>query len=165
MQWAFWATSIPIAFLVWDTSIADLGAKWSAKADTIERRIAEINQPILLTSSVRSAMPAFGAVELPREKAIGDSAMTAAVHDILANHAVINDEYRRKKTTRMRSGSLPGIGRVGQTVEQVIGNIRFEATQEVVLMVISDLESSPWIDGVSDVSLTKQDGRMIRVDL
>jgi hypothetical protein len=65
----------------------------------------------------------------------------------------------------MRSGSLPGIGRVGQFVERVIGDIRFEATQEEVLKVISDLESSPWIDGVSDVRLTKQSGRMIRVDL
>ena len=108
MQWAFWATSITIAFLVWDTAIADLGAKWSARADTIERHIAEINQPILLTSSVRSAMTEFGEVELPREKAKGVSAMTDAVHDILANHAVKNDEYTRKKTTRMRSGSLPG---------------------------------------------------------
>jgi len=136
MQWAFWATSITVAFLVWDTTIADIGAKWSAKADSIERQIAEVNQP-----------------------------MTDAVHDILANHAVKNDEYTRTKTTRMRSGSLPGIGRVGQTIEQVIGVIRFEATQEEVLMVISDLESSPWIDGVSDVRLTKQNGRMIRVDL
>ena len=165
MQWAFWATSITVAFLVWDTTIADIGAKWSAKADSIERQIAEINQPILLTSNVRSAMTAFGEVELPREKAKGASAMTDAVHDILANHAVKNDEYTRTKTTRMRSGSLPGIGRVGQTIEQVIGVIRFEATQEEVLMVISDLENSPWIDGVSDVRLTKQNGRMIRVDL
>ena len=165
MQWAFWATTITVAFLVWDTTVADIGAKWSAKADSIERQIAEVNQPILLTSNVRSAMTAFGEVELPREKAKGASAMTDAVHDILANHAVKNDEYTRTKTTRMRSGSLPGIGRVGQTIEQVIGVIRFEATQEEVLMVISDLENSPWIDGVSDVRLTKQNGRMIRVDL
>ena len=165
MQWAFWATSITIAFLVWDSTIADLSATWSARADTIERQITEINQPVLLSSSVRSAMTAFGEVELPREKAKGASAMTDAVHDILANHAVKDDEYTRTKTTRMRSGSLPGIGRVGKTLEQVIGNIRFEAMQEEVLMVISDLESSPWIDGVSDVRLTKQDGRMIRVDL
>jgi len=165
MQWAFWATTITGAFLVWDTTVANLGAQWTSRADTIERQIAEINQPILLTSSVRSAMTAFGEVELPREKAMGASAMTDAVNDILANHAVKNDEYTRTKTTRMRSGSLPGIGRVGQTIEQVIGDIRFEATQEEVMMVISDLESSPWIDGVSDVRLTKQDGRMIRVDL
>ena len=65
----------------------------------------------------------------------------------------------------MRSGSLPGIAGAGKVIEQVIGDIRFEATQENVLKVISQLESSPWIDAVSDVRLTKQDGRMIRVDL
>lgn len=165
MQWAFWATAITIAFLVWDTTIADLEAKWSAEAETIERQVTEINQPILLTTSLRNAMAAFGDVELPREKAEGATAMTDAVHDILSSHSVKNDEYTRTKTTRMRSGSLPGIGRTGSTIEQVIGDIRFEATQEEVLNVISDLESSPWIDGVSDVRLTKQDGRMIRVDL
>lgn len=165
MQWAFWATSLTIGFLVWDTTIADLGAQWSAKADTIERQVAEVNQPILLTTSLRNAMTAFGEVELPREKAQGATAMTDAVHEILSSHSVKNDEYTRTKTTRMRSGSLPGIGRVGQTIEQVIGDIRFEATQEEVMKVISDLESSPWIDSVSDVRLTKQDGRVIRVDL
>ena len=165
MQWVFWATSLTLAFFVWDTTIADLGAKWSAKADTIKRQVAEANQPILLTTSLRNAMTAFGEVELPREKAEGATAMTDAVHEILSYHSVKNDEYTRTKTTRMRSGSLPGIGRVGSTIEQVIGVIRFEATQEEVMKVISDLESSPWIDGVSDVRLTKQDGRMIRVDL
>lgn len=165
MQWAFWASSLTIAFLVWDTTVAELGAKWSAQADTIERQVAEVNQPILLTTSLRNAMTAFGVVELPREKAEGATAMTDAVHEILSSHAVKDDEYTRTKTTRMRSGSLPGIGRVGQSIEQVIGNIRFEATQEEVMKVISDLESSPWIDAVSDVRLSKQDGRMIRVDL
>jgi len=165
MQWTFWAASLTIAFLVWDTTIADLGAKWSAKAESIERQIAEVNRPILLTTNLRNAVTAFGEIELPREKAEGATAMTDAVHHILSSHSVKNDEYTRTKTSRMRSGSLPGIGRVGQFVEQVIGDIRFEATQEEVLKVISDLESSPWIDGVSDVRLTKQNGRMIRVDL
>ena len=110
-------------------------------------------------------MTSFGNVELPRKKTEGATAMTEAVHEILSEHGVSNDEYTRTKTSRMRSGSLPGINTAGQSIEQVIGDIRFESTQEKALGVISALESSPWIDAVSDVRLTKQDGRMIRVDL
>ena len=65
----------------------------------------------------------------------------------------------------MKSGSLPGIASSGETIEQVIGDIQFDATQEDVMKVISALESSPWIDAVSDLRFTRLDGRMIRVDM
>ena len=165
MQWAFWAGVLTIAFLVWDSTVAELGASWTTQADAIELQIEEVNKPTTLTSTVKSAMTSFGEVELPRTKTQGATAMTDAVHAILSSHGVSNDEYTRTKTTRMRSGSLPGIAGSGQSVEQVIGDIRFESTQEKVLGVIAALESSPWIDAVSDVRLTKKDGRMLRVDL
>ena len=165
MQWAFWAAIVTIAFLLWDATVAELGADWEAQVQTKEKQLAELQRPTTLTSSVKSAVSSFGEVELPREKSVGATAMTEEIQDILSRHRVENDEYTRTKTNRMKSGSLPGISSSGEQIEQVIGDIRFEATQEEVLKVISELESSPWIDAVSNLRLTKQDGRMIRVDL
>ena len=165
MQWAFWAAIVTIAFLLWDATVAKLGADWEAQVQTKEKQLAELQRPTTLTSSVKSAVSSFGEVELPREKSVGATAMTEEIQDILSRHRVQNDEYTRTKTNRMKSGSLPGISSSGEQIEQVIGDIRFEATQEEVLKVISELESSPWIDAVSNLRLTKQDGRMIRVDL
>ena len=165
MQWAFWAGVITISFLVWDATIAELGASWSAKADVIELQIQEVNTPILLTSSVKNSVSAFGAITLPRSKAAGAAAMTDAVHAILHSHNVKDDEYTRTKSSKMKNGAMRGIANSGQQLEAIIGDIRFEATQENILKVISDLEGSPWIDAVSDIRLTKKDGRMIRVDL
>ena len=165
MQWAFWAAIVTIAFLLWDATVAELGADWEAQVQTKEKQLAELQRPTTLTSSVKSAVSSFGEVELPREKSVGATAMTEEIQDILSRHRVQNDEYTRTKTNRMKSGSLPGISSSGEQIEQVIGDIRFEATQEEVLKVISELESSPWIDAVSNLRLTKQDGRMIRVDL
>ena len=165
MQWAFWAGVITIAFLVWDSSVAELGASWSSRADEIELQIKEVNTPILITSSVKNSVAAFGEIELPRTKSDGAAAMTEAVHEILRSHRVKDDEYTRTKTSKMKNSAMRGIANSGQQLEAVIGDIRFEATQENILKVISDLESSPWIDTVSDIRLTKKDGRMIRVDL
>ena len=165
MQWAFWAGVITIAFLVWDSSVAELGASWSSRADEIELQIKEVNTPILITSSVKNSVAAFGEIELPRTKSDGAAAMTEAVHEILSSHNVKDDEYTRTKTSKMKNSAMRGIANSGQQLEAVIGDIRFEATQENILKVISDLESSPWIDTVSDIRLTKKDGRMIRVDL
>jgi hypothetical protein len=165
MQWAFWAGMLTIAFLVWDATIANIGAQWSAKANQIEMQIAEINKPIFLTSTDKKHIYSFGEVKLPRSKSDGASAMTDAVHEILTSHTVKNDEYTRTKTSRMKSGSLPGIATSGQQIEQIIGDLRFEASQEEILKVISALESSPSIDAVTDIRLTKKEGRMIRVDL
>ena len=165
IQWAFWAAIVTIAFLLWDATVAELGADWNAQVQTKEKQLAELQRPTTLTSSVKSAVTSFGEVELPRDKSTGATAMTEAIQDILSRHRVKNDEYTRTKTNRMKSGSLPGVSSTGEQIEQVIGDIRFEVTQEKVLEVISELESSPWIDSVSNLRLTKQDGRMIRVDL
>jgi len=165
IQWAFWAAIVTIAFLLWDATVAELGADWNAQVQTKEKQLAELQRPTTLTSSVKSAVTSFGEVELPRDKSTGATAMTEAIQDILSRHRVKNDEYTRTKTNRMKSGSLPGVSSTGEQIEQVIGDIRFEVTQEKVLEVISELESSPWIDAVSNLRLTKQDGRMIRVDL
>ena len=48
MQWVFWAAVGTIAFLIWDATVADLGASWSARANTIEVQIKEVNTPICL---------------------------------------------------------------------------------------------------------------------
>jgi len=165
LQWAFWAALFIILFLLWDATVAEFGAKWSAQVEQKELQILELQRPTTLTSTVKNAVSSFGTVELPRDKSDGASALTEAVHEILGNHRVKDDEFTRTKTTRMKSGSLPGIGNAGEHIEQVIGDLRFEATQEEVLNVISELESSPWIDTISNVRLTKQDARMIRVDL
>ncbi len=165
MQWAFWAAAFTVAFLIWDSTVAELGSNWSSQVEQKELQLQELQRPTTLTSSVKNAIASFGEVELPRAKSDGASALTESVHTILSNHRVKDDEFTRTKTTRMKSGSLPGIGNAGENIEQVIGDIRFEATQEEVLLVISELESSPWIDAVSNVRLTKQDGRMIKVDL
>lgn len=165
MQWAFWAAVFTVAFLIWDSTVAELGSNWSAQVEQKELQLQELQSPTTLTSSVKNAIASFGEVELPREKSEGASALTESVHTILSNHSVKDDEFTRTKTTRMKSGSLPGIGSAGENIEQVIGDIRFEATQEDVLHLISELESSPWIDAISNVRLTKQDGRMIKVDL
>ena len=61
--------------------------------------------------------------------------------------------------------SLPGVAGPGRRIEQVIGDLRFDATQTEVMEVVSDLESSPWIDAVSSLRLTRLEGRMIRVNL
>jgi hypothetical protein len=165
VQWAFWAAMATIAFLVWDATIAELGSNWSAQVEAKEQQIAELQRPTTLTSAIKNAVIAFGEVELPRKKSEGATALTEAVLQILARHRVKNDVYTRTKTNRMKSGSLPGIGSSGELIEQIIGDIRFEATQEDVLSVISEFESSPWIDAISNVRLTKKTGRMIRVDL
>ena len=165
LQWAFWAVAFTLAFLIWDATVAELGATWAAEVKQKELQIKELQRPTTLTSTIKNAVTSFGEVELPRKKSEGAAALTEVVHEILSKHKVKNDEYTRTKTNRMKSGSLPGIVSSGQHVEKVIGDIRFEATQEEVLNVIAEFESSPWIDAISNVRLSKKDGRMIRVDL
>lgn len=165
MQWAIWAAIGTVAFLIWDSTVAEVAAGWSSRADTIEMQIKEVNTPVILTKSTRNAITAFGEVQLPREKAAGASELTNSIHSILASRNVLNDEFKRTKTPRMRSGSLPGIASSGQQIEQVIGDLHFEARQSEILDVIADLESSPWIDSISSVRLTRMDERLIRVNL
>jgi hypothetical protein len=165
MQWAFWASVFTLVFLFWDSTIAVLGDELSAQVVKKEQQIKELNQPTSLSSSLRNAVTSFGAVELPRKKADGASALTNAVHQILGDHVVEDVEYTRTKTNRINSTILAGIKSPGEQIEKIIGDIRFIATQEEVLHVISELESSPWIDAVTNIRLTKKGSRKILVDL
>ena len=165
MQWAFWATVATFAFLVWDSTIATVGADWASQVHAMEDKIAELKKPTTMTSTIKSSVTAFGEVTLPRKKTKGAAELTEAIHDIFAKYRVKNDEYTRTKTNKMKSGSLPGIASSGEFIEQVIGDIQFDASQEDVMHVIAELEGSPWIDAISDIRLTKLEGRMIRVDL
>ena len=31
LQWAFWAAAFTLAFLIWDATVAELGATWAAE--------------------------------------------------------------------------------------------------------------------------------------
>ena len=113
IQWAFWAVILTVAFMAWDASIATVAATWANRADEVERHVADVDQAIVLTSTMRQAVTAFGDVESPRSKSAGTKALTDAVHEILASHNVKKDDFNRTKTSRMRAGSLPGIAGAG----------------------------------------------------
>ena len=74
MQWAFWAATFTILFLVWDSTIAELGDSWSAQIDAKEVQLEELRRPTTLTLTVKNAVTSFGEVELPREKSEGATA-------------------------------------------------------------------------------------------
>ncbi|MDP6602439.1 MAG: hypothetical protein QGH76_09115 [Phycisphaerales bacterium] len=165
IQWAFWAAVLTLGFLIWDASIATIAATWASRADEVGRQVADVDQAIVLTSTMRQTVTAFGDVQSPRSKTAGTKALTDAVHEILASHNVKKDDFNRTKTSRMRAGSLPGVAGAGHRVEQIIGDLQFEAAPEEVMQVVSDLESSPWIDAITSLRLTKSEPRMIRVNL
>ena len=39
MQWAFWATVATFAFLVWDSTIATVGADWASQVHAMKTKL------------------------------------------------------------------------------------------------------------------------------
>jgi hypothetical protein len=50
-------------------------------------------------------------------------------------------------------------------VARITGNLRFDATPEEAIAIIAELEANTTIEAVSDVRVTEQSGRQVRVDL
>ena len=58
-----------------------------------------------------------------------------------------------------------GIARPGQRLEAIKGEVRFTATPSVTMEVIAELESSPDLDAVTSVRMTKGESGRVNVQL
>jgi hypothetical protein len=98
-------------------------------------------------------------VELPARPAESREALQRAVNDVVKLHKVSEVFFDTRGQTSLPRGVLEGVINSSERAEAISGELRFEATQDVIAAVIRDLESSPDIEAVTAVQLNKPAGR------
>lgn len=167
MRWIV-ALGVPaiLAWLYYDYVLLTAG-EWRSAANDLEEELyqAETADREARLNQLRSAVLAFGEVELPLPVEQGREAMNNAITEVTQRHRVTVESITSRGMGNMPADALEDVLVEGAPARLVV-NLQFEARPEQAIDLIADLESNPHIHAVSSVRMSKsrRSGRVI-VDL
>jgi hypothetical protein len=167
-QWVAAAAVVIAVLMVWDFWILSKAAAWNGQADELladAREAAGGQRRLAQARGLRGVIQSLGPVERPGPQAEAEISLAIAVNEVLKRHRVSDDSVNYRGPEKLPRGTLSQIIRRGQRVARITGNLRFDATPEEAIAIIAELEANTTIEAVSDVRVTEQSGRQVRVDL
>lgn len=162
MQWAVIAAVSLITILAYSDYILVNADDWNTKADAIEERIKNAHDKIVRIegiTSMSSLIRGLGPVEEPKKDINNaNAALTQTINAILKEHSV-KEDFRASPPTRLPPQTLLNLTEgTNNRVESLSVELKFEANAQTTMAIISELESSPDIESISHVHLTKLSG-------
>jgi hypothetical protein len=167
LQWGVLTVIGVAAFLLWDATIRPLTDDLDRQAASIEADVARIRAGESIAedfNKVARVVECLGPVAKPGGQADGAAELIGIVNNVRAKHAISNDNFDFRP-----QGKVPGAGLTsmtgGKRLEKLVGDLRFTATTEDAMAVIAELESSPEIESIKSLRVTKDANRKVKVNL
>ena len=169
VQWAGLAAIGIGLFLLYDEHVRPITTTWHDHADEMLTEVGEAakseNRSRQLRA-MREPILGLGAVETPSNEAQGSNALNDAVNEVLKRHSVTRDSFNLRGATRLPRNTLSKIIQTNQLVQRITGDFRFDAAPDEAVAIIAELESSPVIEAISSLRITRVSGtRKVTVDL
>ncbi|MCH8343459.1 MAG: hypothetical protein IH983_05690 [Planctomycetes bacterium] len=169
MQWAGLAAIGIGLFLLYDQHVRPITTTWHDHANEMLQEVGEAarseNRSRQLRA-MREPILGLGAVETPGNEAQGSNALNDTINEVLKRHSVTRDSFNLRGATRLPRSTLSQIIRTNQLVKRITGDLRFDAPPDEAVAIIAELESSPVIEAISSVRITRVSGtRKVTVDL
>ncbi len=169
VQWASLAAIGIGLFLLYDKHVRPITTTWHDHANEMLEEVGEAakseNRSRQLRA-MRDPIQGLGAVETPGKEAQGSNALNDAVNDVLKRHNVTRDSFNLRGATRLPRNTLSQIIQPNQLVQRITGDFRFDAAPDEAVAIIAELESSPMIEAISSLRITRVSGtRKVTVDL
>ena len=168
IQWGAYAVAGTFLFIGINDYVWKQAGAWTAEADRIEMQFQSVREGQKIASTLRSMrdpLVAHGEIRMPDQAGEGSPALDAAVADVMNRHSIRHTYDRRAPVTR--KGSLATITGGRDEAQTISAELRFEASPEDATAVIAQLESSPDIEAISNVRITRITGgqRRLKVQL
>ncbi len=169
LQWASLAAIGIGLFLLYDQHVRPITTTWHDHADEMLKEVGEAarseNRSRQLRA-MREPILGLGAVETPGNEAQGSNSLNDAVNEVLKRHSVTRDSFNLRGATRLPRNTLSQIIQPNQLVQRITGDFRFDAAPDEAVAIIAELESSPMIEAISSLRITRVSGtRKVTVDL
>lgn len=168
LQWASIAVVGFALFLAWSDYLEPLRVDWASQADRIESHVKQVRDTehqVKEFARRRDLVSNIGPVRVPLNESEGATAFTAAVNDILAKHNASNPSFGDRGRSRMPRGALTTITSSERRIDRITAEVKFDARPEDAAAIIADLESSPHVEAVNSVRMTKDAGGRVKVHL
>ena len=168
-QWAGLAAIGIGLFLLYDQYVRPITTDWHDHANEMLKEVGEAARSEHRSRQLRAMREpiwGLGAVETPGKEAQGSNALNDALNDVLKRHSVTRDSFNLRGATRLPRNTLSQIIQPNQLVQRITGDFRFDAAPDEAVAIIAELESSPVIEAISSVRITRVSGtRKVTVDL
>jgi hypothetical protein len=156
-QWAIiGGGAIVLLYLYSDYVLATANA-WNEEANQRQHALAKarmINDSARVSGSLGDAIKVIGEVEVPDDEAATSAALGQAISDVLKKYQVSNDRFNPATPGKLPRGTMAAILK-DREARYISGNLEFESSVESAASIIADLESSPAIESISALRITR----------
>lgn len=166
-QWASIAGVGILGFLLWDATISQWARDIDDSADIMLANVAQIREGAKVRDDFErlgEVIVALGPAEKPDTQAEGAAKLNRVVNDVLKRHSVSNQSFDMRLRGKLPPAALAGITQ-GNRLDRLVGDLKFTATPAEALAVIAELESSPEIESINMVRITKDAAQKVKVNL
>lgn len=168
-RWLVVFVAFFLAFEAWDRGLMPIADAWNRRADRIADHVTTTASASSLQAEVlrnRQVIGFLGAVAVPGSDREARTMMNAAVIELLARHQISNDRYQFNSTGgRIARDVSTRIVGSGARIVRATGDLRFDATPEVAIRIIRDLESTDRIDVITQAVMQKSGSGRVAVTL
>ena len=167
IQWAVLAALGFVLFMIWDMGIAPMTEKWKNEADSLQAKVQQISNSAELVQqfdSINAKISGIGQVEMPAGELQGRQATLKVINDVLKNYSVSQERFGINEGRRLPKNTLSNIAKT-KRLESLKVDLDFISTPEVAIEIIALFESSPEIEFVRTVRLTKAPSKKVKVKL
>ena len=165
MQWALLAIAGMVLLVIWDYGINPVSDLVSRKSSEIEQKVSEVRASRQISGDFKRMEPlvvSLGPVQAPRSEAAGSAAFTTLVNDLMKKHGITDQNFNLRQRGNLPKNALTEILQ-GKRAERLTADLKFSAKPEVAVAILADLESSPDIEQISQVRLTKDQNGKVKV--
>ncbi|MEM9082946.1 MAG: hypothetical protein AAGB34_05055 [Planctomycetota bacterium] len=129
----------------------------------VEQAMARASGDDDTSKTLSIALTRFGEVELSDDPSAASAALVAEVGRVLKEAEL--DSETTTRSSAMSRNVLSSVLRVGEVVDRQIAEVRFTTTPAQAVEIVSKLESSPLVTGISRVSMQQlaNDRGLVRV--
>jgi len=156
--------AVMVLFLIADEYMWAVARQWNQSADRYADVLQEgARKEAEFSPRMEATIRAVGPVNIPSTEADGAKKLSRTINSILKDHKIYNDSYDNFGGAKLPSDALSSVtSNTGGRIEKVTGRLQFDASPEVALEIISEIESNPEIESISSLRITKME-RMTRV--
>ncbi len=157
VRWAVSAGVIMLGLLLYVDHVVGLAVRWNEQSEELLanlRRASGGEGRLDRLDTLRDVVRAVGGVQKPRPDADAENAFNDVVSGVLKKHPVTRDSFSYRGASKLPGGTLTRV--MGREVQKITGDLRFDATQEEAIAIISELEDSPEIEAITNLRITRQ---------
>jgi hypothetical protein len=168
LRWATLAALGLVVFLIWSELVQPIAAELNVKADRIENNVREIRsveRDIRTLNAKQGLVTAIGPVRAPATVAEGLNQFNEVVLDVLQKNGAVNANFSSRSRGKLPKSALTSVTSPGERIDRLVGDVKFDATPRSAVAIISQLESSPYVEAINGVRIVKDTGGKVKVTL